>query len=114
MKRPNVNILYICVIFALITLFSCKGKGGTYRDGVFYPNDEKLAGSKKVTKPDGNEYIMFYNRDGTPQSGEGMHHPTCKKCKQLEKEGYYEHQFILKDGKNIHDPNCSVCKEWNN
>ena len=83
MKRPNVNILYICVIFALITLFSCKGKGGTYRDG-------------------------------TPQSGEGMHHPTCKKCKQLEKEGYYEHQFILKDGKNIHDPNCSVCKEWNN
>ena len=47
MKRPNVNILYICVIFALITLFSCKGKGGTYRDGVFYPNDEKLAGSKK-------------------------------------------------------------------
>ena len=85
MKRPNVNILYICVIFALITLFSCKGKGGTYRDGVFYPNDEKLAGS-----------------------------PTCKKCKQLEKEGYYEHQFILKDGKNIHDPNCSVCKEWNN
>lgn len=37
MKRPNVNILYICVIFALITLFSCKGKGGTYRDGVFYP-----------------------------------------------------------------------------
>ena len=98
MKRPNVNILYICVIFALITLFSCKGKGGTYRDGVFY----------------GHEYIMFYNRDGTPQSGEGMHHPTCKKCKQLEKEGYYEHQFILKDGKNIHDPNCSVCKEWNN
>ena len=98
MKRPNVNILYICVIFALITLFSCKGKGGTYRDGVFYPNDEKLAGSKKVTKPDGHEYIMFYNRDGTPQSG----------------EGYYEHQFILKDGKNIHDPNCSVCKEWNN
>ena len=85
MKRPNVNILYICVIFALITLFSCKGKGGTYRDGVFYPNDEKLAGSKKVTKPDGHEYIMFYNRDGTPQSGEGMHHPTCKKCKQLEK-----------------------------
>lgn len=75
MKRPNVNILYICVIFALITLFSCKGKGGTYRDGVFYPNDEKLAGSKKVTKPDGHEYIMFYNRDGTPQSGEGMHHP---------------------------------------
>ena len=74
MKRPNVNILYICVIFALITLFSCKGKGGTYRDGVFYPNDEKLAGSKKVTKPDGHEYIMFYNRDGTPQSGEGMHH----------------------------------------
>ena len=62
----------------------------------------------------GHEYIMFYNRDGTPQSGEGMHHPTCKKCKQLEKEGYYEHQFILKDGKNIHDPNCSVCKEWNN
>ena len=57
---------------------------------------------------------MFYNRDGTPQSGEGMHHPTCNKCKQLEKEGDYEHQFILKDGKNIHDPNCSVCKEWNN
>ena len=56
MKKPNVNILYICVIFALITLFSCKGKGGTYRDGVFYPNDEKLAGSKKVTKPDGHEY----------------------------------------------------------
>lgn len=68
---------------------------------------------RKLRK-DGHEYIMFYNRDGTPQSGEGMHHPTCKKCKQLEKEGYYEHQFILKDGKNIHDPNCSVCKEWNN
>lgn len=48
MKRPNVNILYICVIFALITLFSCKGKGGTYRDGVFYPNDEKLQVVRKL------------------------------------------------------------------
>lgn len=72
MKRPNVNILYICVIFALITLFSCKGKGGTYRDGVFYPNDEKLAGSKKVTKPDGHEYIMF-----TIEMG---HHKAEKEC----------------------------------
>lgn len=48
MKRPNVNILCICVIFALITLFSCKGKGGTYRDGVFYPNDEKLEVVRKL------------------------------------------------------------------
>ena len=79
MKRPNVNILYICVIFALITLFSCKGKGGTYRDGVFYPNDEKLAGSKKVTKPDGHEYIMFYNR---LKDGKNIHDPNCSVCKE--------------------------------
>jgi len=42
-----------------------------------------------------NSFFIIYNRDGTPQSGEGMHHPTCKKCKQLEKEGYYEHQLLL-------------------
>lgn len=42
-----------------------------------------------------------------------MHCVDCPKCKQRKEEGYYKHQFILKDGKSVHDPNCSVCKEWN-
>lgn len=105
--------MYYCIAFLVIMLSSCKGKDGTYRDGVFYPNDEQLAGNKRVTKSDGHDYIIFYNRDGTKQSGDGMHCPDCEKCKQRKKEGDYEHQFILKDGKAIHDPNCSVCKEWN-
>lgn len=114
MKRLNINILCRCVVFILIALSSCKGKyDGTYKDGVFYPNDEKLAGSKRVTKSDGHDYIIFYNRDGTQQDGEGMHCIDCPRCKQREEEGYYKHKFILKDGKPVHDPNCSVCKEWN-
>lgn len=103
----------------ITTLISCGGKNGTYKDGVFYPNDESIAGSKRITKSDGHEVIIFYNRDGTRQEGDGLHCVDCEKCKQLEKEGYYEHKFIFVKDENgeiskEHDPNCPKCKEWNN
>lgn len=110
--------IYYLVLMIITTLISCGGKNGTYKDGVFYPNDESIAGSKRITKSDGHDFIIFYNRDGTRQEGDGLHCTDCDKCKQLEKEGYYEHKFIFVKDENgkvskEHDPNCPVCKDWN-